>query len=366
MPPRTRSAGRGRLLALGLPVNRSGLPSLPVEILDEIVSHLIDVPVPIFEVCILPCIYLERTQTLRALSETCQCLRSAFLARAWQHLEVCASRRIPGPHSYDMVNRLYWLGLWKNRIATEFARELVRQMEIVTVRNPALAFNVGTVTVVLSEKSAHTVFPEFFRCLSLLPNLHTIQIVRAPVSSDGRGDYRKRRDPFNQALSGYTFPSVRTLVLHSAAINMVGCCPNLNSLTFNSSFSILHLPLPRIAQDALKLNVIVSAPLSAGSVTLTNLIDLFPNLTEMPPINTLGLTPVMVKHLAKMKRLRKIDLVAAYYYELHPEPPSEMLELVAVAKDVLRGTSTPDRGPSKKFVTLKIGTAGVLHTYPLE
>jgi hypothetical protein len=74
----------------------------------------------------------------------------------------------------------------------------------------------------------------------------------------------------------------------------------------------------------------------------------------------------MVKHLARMKKLRKIDLVTSYYYELHPEPPSEMLELVAVAKDVLRGTSTPDRGPSKKFVTLKTGTAGVLHTYPLE
>ncbi|KAJ6562263.1 hypothetical protein B0H19DRAFT_1143996 [Mycena capillaripes] len=70
-------------------------------------------------------------------------------------------------------------------------------MEIVTVRNPSLASEVKRVqslpsfrkftilrivTVLLSEWSADTVFREFFRCLSLLPNLDTVQLVRAPYS----------------------------------------------------------------------------------------------------------------------------------------------------------------------------------------
>ncbi|KAJ6624681.1 hypothetical protein B0H10DRAFT_2005612 [Mycena sp. CBHHK59/15] len=44
MPPRTRGAGRVRLMALG-PVNTTGLAALPVETLLEITAHLKTVPV---------------------------------------------------------------------------------------------------------------------------------------------------------------------------------------------------------------------------------------------------------------------------------------------------------------------------------
>ncbi|KAJ7303048.1 hypothetical protein DFH08DRAFT_657905, partial [Mycena albidolilacea] len=76
MPPRTRNAGRGRLVALGLSINTSGLPSLPVEVLEETLSHLSDVPVPLTEFDALPCTYLERKQARLALSKTCRSLRS--------------------------------------------------------------------------------------------------------------------------------------------------------------------------------------------------------------------------------------------------------------------------------------------------
>ncbi|KAJ7907122.1 hypothetical protein B0H13DRAFT_1618778 [Mycena leptocephala] len=266
MPPRTRNAGRGRILALGIPVNTTGLPSVPGEILDEIVSHLSDVPIPLFEAHVLSCTYLEHTETLRALSETCRRLRNVFLVRAWQRLEVCASRRVSD--GYEYRGRRYQQNsssLWSNELAKDFAQELVRQMEIVTVRSPALASEVRIVTVILSEYCATTVFPEFFRCLSLLPNLHTIQIVKAPKIFASRFGYnRKSPEPLGHALSGYTFPSVRTLALHETALNMLKCCPNLDSLTLNHSMT--HPPLSRIAKNALKLRALTSAPLAASSV----------------------------------------------------------------------------------------------------
>lgn len=73
--PRTRNAGRGRLVTLGLPINTSGLPSLPVEILEETLSYLSDVPVPLTE---FDALHLPRTKpgppgTLGDLQELAQC-----------------------------------------------------------------------------------------------------------------------------------------------------------------------------------------------------------------------------------------------------------------------------------------------------
>ncbi|KAJ7653135.1 hypothetical protein DFH06DRAFT_527170 [Mycena polygramma] len=357
----TRSGGRPNLTDSTDPGSSdSGLTSLPVDVLDEIVSHFPTVSVPLLEAQILSCSYLIRTRTLLALSETCRRFRSVFLPSAWRHLEICASRRV-----VSQVTKSYYYNnhatkvidveqRWGPQMATEFARELVWQMEVVTVRNPALASNVRVVSVLLSEWSAATVFPEFFRCLALLPNLHTIQIVRAPSKSARRYGYKKLNDPFGRALSGYNFPGVRTLVLHEAALGLVQCCPNVDTLTLNNSFNILALPLPVIAQYAPHLRSLNSAPLAARSVL--DLARLLPNLQDIPPIRTSGLTTDTLKHLAKMKNLHKLVLVE--WNELLPagdgEPRPATLELVAVAKQVLRGSSS-------SVVAVKVGAR--LRTY---
>ncbi|KAJ6605065.1 hypothetical protein B0H10DRAFT_2077065, partial [Mycena sp. CBHHK59/15] len=88
MPPRTRGAGRVRLMAL--PVNTTGLAALLVETLLEITAHLKTVPVPCHTSSLycLSCVYLEHLNPLRALSETCKRLRNVFLEQA------CASTRV--------------------------------------------------------------------------------------------------------------------------------------------------------------------------------------------------------------------------------------------------------------------------------
>lgn len=78
---------------------------------------------------------------------------------------------------------------------------------------------------------ADTVLPEFVEYLSLLPNLHTIQIARVPYSSiDGNGR-PSGQDPFSRAVLGRKFPSVRTLVLAIHAAALIPCCLNVESLT---------------------------------------------------------------------------------------------------------------------------------------
>ncbi|KAJ6481576.1 hypothetical protein C8R47DRAFT_1134854 [Mycena vitilis] len=210
MSPRTRAeVKRAQLLAPGSLVNTSGLPSLPVEILGEIVS------------CLSTCrgFYfqhvrnLEYTQSLRALSETSQRLRSVLLGCAQSRSLDCGTSSPGWRESRDMLAR-------------EFAEELVRQLEVVTVRNPALASEVLIITVFLSKWSADTVFAEFFRWLAITPNLHTVQILRAPDIDTRRFNYRKLNDPqaFGRALRNSRFPGIRTLVLHPAATDMITCC----------------------------------------------------------------------------------------------------------------------------------------------
>ncbi|KAJ6597590.1 hypothetical protein DFH09DRAFT_1304381 [Mycena vulgaris] len=158
-------------MALG-PVNTTGLPSLPVEILQEIVSHLPGGPVPctVYMSGVLLGTHLARSKALRALSETCRRLRDVFIASAWEHIEACVSRGT----SWDLFSLFSLFELSRSSIARELARELVRQTEVINIRNPSLAEHVRVVSVVLTEWYAETVYPEFFSSLSLLPNLNTI------------------------------------------------------------------------------------------------------------------------------------------------------------------------------------------------
>jgi hypothetical protein len=122
--------------------NSTGFPALPTELLLEIVSHFPAVPIPSDDgrYIIYPAPYLEKKRILRALSQMCRSLRSVFLPYVWQRIEVCASHML----SYE-----YRIGpLWPDKrrlgrlMAQELATELIAQLEIVTIRDPALAQHV--------------------------------------------------------------------------------------------------------------------------------------------------------------------------------------------------------------------------------
>lgn len=150
MAPHIRLAAGPGLVSLR-PVNMTGLPSLPTETLFEIVSHLQAVPVPCPNTTdyVLSCAYVA-LRTLRALSETCQRLRSVFLALSYQRIEACASVRVP--ETYELYGKKYGPGSpvrdfpWRMAtIAQELTTELLRQVEVVTVRHPSLAQYVRSV-----------------------------------------------------------------------------------------------------------------------------------------------------------------------------------------------------------------------------
>ena len=158
MAPRTRSnriemLARGKILASGQTFNTSGFAALPDELYLEIISHFPAYPIP----CRYKSINIEavrdRHLTLLALSRTCRSLRPAFLRYLWQRIEV-----------YDGMET--GKGLLRFRhggpsVANKtHAEELVRQLEVVTVREPSLARHVKSV------KSTHNLICNFFSTLN--------------------------------------------------------------------------------------------------------------------------------------------------------------------------------------------------------
>ncbi|KAJ3571965.1 hypothetical protein NP233_g3405 [Leucocoprinus birnbaumii] len=132
MAPRTRSRLLERreiedLVKSGGLTNGQGLPALPPEVLSSIVSHFNCIPVPYLKLpmCI-PLGFLERSQYLNNLAQTCQRLRNILLPVRWQKIEVGEQLLRRGDKTYPR----------------RLARELIRQLEVVTVRNPSLAIHV--------------------------------------------------------------------------------------------------------------------------------------------------------------------------------------------------------------------------------
>jgi len=110
-------------------VNTKGLPIFPDELYLEIISYYPVSPIP-QKGNHHPDVknQIVRRQVLFALSQTSLNLRRFFLPYLWQRIEVCRIRYAP----------------MKSRT---LALELVRQLEIVTIRDPTLAKYVEYVSV---------------------------------------------------------------------------------------------------------------------------------------------------------------------------------------------------------------------------
>ncbi|KAJ7172942.1 hypothetical protein C8R43DRAFT_977953 [Mycena crocata] len=346
---RTKNAEQKRLIALGL-VNTTGLPALPTETLCEIVSHLQGVPFPCPNYLddILPREFLERSQTLLCLSETCRRLREIFLPLAWKHVEVCAHSSITKNHSNP----------WRDaELSRKMAMELVWHTEIVTVRNPSLAQHVRVVSVVLSVWSHDTVFPEFFHCLAQLPNLETLQVLDAPHRYRySRGEDRSTAtDPIADAISGHTFQGVRTLGLHPHASAILECCPNVEHLTLHGNFrSLIDL------EETQRIYLATFAPrlriFSCNTVRhfdIRKLATALPRgINKIPSLLANNLTPDDLKLLTPMQNLHQIDLIAEGLpvSETVQDLPEYLAELVRTAKTLLH----PSRAHGHVTVTFLV------------
>ena len=105
------------------------LDTLPTELLMIIIGHYPRLPISIGG-----CLpkqaqeYLVRHRTIYALSQTSSRLRSVFLPLVWQSVEVFCPMACGEDGQVEGAR-------WKKEMATE----LVRQLEIVTIRDPTLA-----------------------------------------------------------------------------------------------------------------------------------------------------------------------------------------------------------------------------------
>ncbi|KAK0227377.1 hypothetical protein EDD85DRAFT_974958 [Armillaria nabsnona] len=184
------------LLSIGR-ASITGLPVLPNELLLEILSYWPSIPIPAKDRRVFSERYMQRFHALLALSQTCRSLRNVFLPLVWERLEARVSRKPLLPPLYHRKLILPW----KKEVGTE----LVRQLEVVTIRDPTLAVYIHTISMTLSRFSADTVYLELAQCLALLPNLHTLQIC-------GTGSSKALYEAFHQRVFkplNVGFPSER-------------------------------------------------------------------------------------------------------------------------------------------------------------
>ena len=244
MAPRTRSnrietLARQRLLASGQTLNTSGFASLPDELYLEIISHFPAYPIPCGDKSVDIRAVRDRHLTLFALSQTCRSLRPAFLRYLWQRIEVyngMETRR-------GELRRRYAAGAPENK---KYAEELVRQLEVVTVREPSLARHVKSVklreisllcstlnflnlilvsysfvNVIVTEYSVDTVLAELARCIALFPNLHTVQL-----------NFRinKAHRLVEDTFKAYKYPSIKNIFVCPVSVNFLYACPKARFL----------------------------------------------------------------------------------------------------------------------------------------
>ncbi|KAF8582647.1 hypothetical protein K439DRAFT_137300 [Ramaria rubella] len=76
--------------------------------------------------------------------------------------------------------------------------------------------------VVLTRCAKSTTIPAFARCLALLPNLRTIEILHA---------HSQMTTAFKNSFEGISLPSIHTAILSSCAHNILRCCPEVRYVT---------------------------------------------------------------------------------------------------------------------------------------
>ncbi|KAK2462992.1 hypothetical protein APHAL10511_004979 [Amanita phalloides] len=200
-------------------LNTKGLPTVPAELLLEILSYMQTMPIPCNSEPIRA-EYKERSMALCALFQTCRSLRSALRPFVWERIEVCTANG----------------DTFSNRWCKDVATDLIEQLEIVTIREPSFASHVKTVTVVISNHCLHKVLREFSRCLALMPNLQTIQIIDMRYYCSARRYYPAVHEAtFDEGFQSSTFPSIQHVIMSPQAHVLFHCFPNARRVYLNWS-----------------------------------------------------------------------------------------------------------------------------------
>ncbi|KAK7681712.1 hypothetical protein QCA50_015059 [Cerrena zonata] len=189
-----------------LPAQIPKLADLPPELFDEILSHLLVIPLDFYYDTFYDTKYgslphpkfRERTDALRALAGTCAALRAAAYHRLWSRLDICF---IPIKSS----------GTWYKYVMQSI------QIKAKGVINSSdnLKNSIRNITLMLSKSDVKETMTALARLFSVLPNLTTIQVVTCKIPGD-----------FTKAMQGIVLPNVRTVVVPTDCHAVLKSCPN--------------------------------------------------------------------------------------------------------------------------------------------
>jgi len=212
-------------------VNTCGLPIFPAELLMEIMTYFPRSTDPsLHDPSISRVLYAIEAeehvawrQTSLALSQTCKSLRLFFLPYLWRRIEVWEGMITQGQALTSLVPRL--------AVEKELNLELVRQLEIVTVRNPTLADYVQIVDVDVARYSDKSLLSELARCLSLFPNLRIVKLRTLRMDRHANGVPKMVEKAFGK----YSYPQVSMAILSKWVYPFLSFCPKLQSVRWTDS-----------------------------------------------------------------------------------------------------------------------------------
>ncbi|GLB42809.1 hypothetical protein LshimejAT787_1202580 [Lyophyllum shimeji] len=298
---------------------------LPLELWLEILSYFPCVRIPtrrISDSPLVPSCTLARQEALRALSQTCRAFRSQFLQELWDRFEVCATlgqvERHGGPARdvTDEEKDFELSGAWYKDISEALERKSNGLQQ-----SPEHAKLVHKVSVALTRCNSASVLGAFARCLHALPNLHTLQILRA---------HTQMTTHLKNAFEGHKFPAIRTVVLPSHAHNVLRCCPEARTVVCNCDDG--SKLVSAIAKECKKVQRLEG--FSIDEKMMKRIVKAAPNLQEIRFKSTVA--PQIVGMLSSLKDIRSIELYTAQPSLEDISNDATLVACMKVARDILR------------------------------
>ncbi|KAF5330546.1 hypothetical protein D9619_005234 [Psilocybe cf. subviscida] len=287
---------------------RARVLDLPLELWTETLTYLRHMPSPMTSVDFqilayprnynIPLEYLERTDVLRALSQTCRRLRNVFQPLAWQQLNTCVMR-----------NRA---GSWFHTFGPSILRK-----SIFVQQNPELGTFVRTMIISISLYAAGNVLPELVRALHNLPNLHTLQIFRVTKS-------KKMGSALRIAFDGHVFPQIKTMGVPVYGHHILKCCPNVIRIFSYGACPNLIGTIAKYCQRLEELYGFYNHSRYGDEKSGKRLVKAAPNLRIIE--FSVPAPPGRIKALSGLKKLCTIKLNAFRCYGPSPPQPFDALK----------------------------------------
>ncbi|KDR79824.1 hypothetical protein GALMADRAFT_136419 [Galerina marginata CBS 339.88] len=267
---------------------------------------------------------IKRRDTLTALSQTCGNLRRFVRPYIWSRIEVCPGMHVAGTVLCDPSQNQ--LTAAENRI---FNAELVRQLEIVTVRDPSLAQYIKLVHIEVVDCSTPRVLEELARCISLFPNLRLVKLRIEPPSR--KADKLAALE--GKAFSQYSYPQIDQVVVSRSAFAFLRSCPSVRSVRvrdfggWSGKFELRYLKgfCPHMENLALEMSELGSEVETLQAFpklrSLTVRFDYFYNT----PFSEVFTALRTLKHLKNIKLMARFSISKPYTRQLILDLATELL-----------------------------------------